>query len=150
MFVELECDKHNECHGLIGLSSGLDTICLPSGEKVTDVSESSCPLRASPLCSPVATFHTRIVLSADPDTICLPSGEKAPDSTLLSCPLRASPLCSPVATFHTRIVMSSDPDTICLPSGEKATELTSDLPLITSGSEGGHSLSMSPEVVMGM
>src|ERR1700733_13981215 len=121
---------------------------VPSGENETEWSQPSCPLRTSPTCCPIVTSHTLIVLSTEPDTICVPSGENETERTQSSCPLRTSPTCCPPAASHTLIVLSRDPDTMCVPSGENAIAITGDIPSITRVSEGGHTMSMSPDTVI--
>ena len=61
-------------------------MCLPSGEKTTDITESACPWRGLPTWSPVCASQIQIVLSSDPDTMYLPPGENETDKTEEVCP----------------------------------------------------------------
>ena len=63
-------------HSLIVSSHDPDATVLPFSEKVTALTEPSCPSSFC-LSSPVAASHSLTVLSYDPDATVLPSGEKA-------------------------------------------------------------------------
>lgn len=63
-------------HSLIVSSNDPEAICVPSGEKATLLTLSSCPRRVA-ISSRVASSHSLIVLSLDPEASCVPSGEKA-------------------------------------------------------------------------
>ena len=58
-----------QSHTLTVMLSDPETMCKPSGENATDLTQSSCPLRASPTCCPVGVFHTLTVMSSDPEAI---------------------------------------------------------------------------------
>ena len=64
-----------------------DTMRVPSGENLTDQTESVCPLRGFITSSPVLASHIRIVVSSEPDTIRVPSGENPTDQTPDEWPL---------------------------------------------------------------
>lgn len=63
-----------------------ETIWVPSGEKVMDLTGPVCPSRGPANRTPVLESHTQIVLSDDPDKTCPPFGEKATELTELICP----------------------------------------------------------------
>src|SRR6266567_296075 len=89
-----------------------ETMCWPSGENDTDLTQSVCPVKGPAAVSPVMAFHTRIVPSSEPETMCWPSGENATDLTQSVCPVKGPVAVSPVMAFHTRIVRSSEPETM--------------------------------------
>jgi hypothetical protein len=62
---------------LMVLSFEPNAICLPSGEKVTDKTQSVCPINGWPSRSPVSESQMHTVVLSEPDAICLPSREKA-------------------------------------------------------------------------
>src|SRR5258708_2227195 len=66
----------------IDLSQEPETIRLPSGENLTDVTAPVCPCSCLN-CSPVFASHTRTDLSSEPETIRLPSGENVTEQTSL-------------------------------------------------------------------
>src|SRR6266702_2110547 len=96
----------------------------PSGENVTDQTESVCPVNGPASASPVVVFHIRIVPSHEPETIHWPSGEKATDQTEPVYPVNGLASVSPVVAFQTRIVPLEEPETMRWPSGESAMERT--------------------------
>ncbi|KAL2818347.1 hypothetical protein BJX63DRAFT_384049, partial [Aspergillus granulosus] len=60
------------------LSSEPEASCLPSGVKVTDITEREWPSRVC-CSSPVVGSQSLMVLSSEPEASCLLSGEKVTD-----------------------------------------------------------------------
>lgn len=82
------------------LQSDLDMICLPSGEKATEVTQPERPLS---VCSaaPATASQSCTVRSFDPDTTYLLSSEKASELTLLEWPMSVCDA-APVAVSQSR------------------------------------------------
>src|ERR1700728_101022 len=100
-----------------------ETIYLPSGETVTDVTPLVCPSNAPGAKLPVSTSQIRTVVSLDPETMCLPSGENATEYTSQACPSSDTNM-RPVSASQVLIVPLRDPEVMHVSSGENAREVT--------------------------
>jgi hypothetical protein len=87
-------------HMRIVWSSDPETICCPSGENATTLTDFVCPVNGPATISPVVAFQIQMVLSCDPETICCPSGENATKLTDFVCSVNGPATISPVAAFQ--------------------------------------------------
>ncbi len=96
--------------------------CRPSGENVTDLTES--PVTSSLWCRcPVSASKSRTVLSFEEDASLRPSGKNVIELTLAWCPL--SLFCkAPATASQSQTVPSYEADAGRFPSGENVTSLT--------------------------
>jgi hypothetical protein len=62
-------------HTRIVQSCEPETMCWPSGENATNMTQSVCPVKGPATVSPVMAFHTRIALSRKPEMMYWPSDE---------------------------------------------------------------------------
>jgi hypothetical protein len=97
---------------------------VPSEENATDVTESECPCRGSPMAVPDVASHNRMVLSLEPEAMRVPSEENVTDVTEEECPCRGSLMAVPDAASHNRMVQSQEAEAMRVPSGENATDET--------------------------
>src|ERR1700733_6201206 len=103
------------------VSSLPEAIRSPSGESVTDHTQSVWPSKGVPMDCPLCESQMRTVLSSLPEAIRFPSGENATDNTVFEWrPSRDVPMDFALCESQMHTFPSSLPEAICFPSGENA------------------------------
>lgn len=105
----------NASHARMILSHEPETMWVPSGENVTDVTTLSCP-RAGSVSTPNSASNTWMVWLSEPETMRVPSGENATDVTSSLCSRSAGSYSMLNSGSYTQIAVSVEPEKIRVPS----------------------------------